>query len=224
MTPSAMTSSARSVARFLLEVDAFRFDPERPARTPSGRPTPVHIDVRPLNGYPRLRRRLVATAVDRLAEVCGVEAFDAVAGAELGGLPFAAWLADALALPMLYARKKPKGFGRDAAIEGRLAEGARVLLVDDVATDGLSKPAFADALRAGGARVDHAFVVCAGAIWPDATRRLREAGLALHALTTWPDLAAAAREQARLPADLLDEIDAYLRDPAAWEAAADGAR
>jgi orotate phosphoribosyltransferase len=215
-----MTSSARAVARFLLDVDTFGFQPERPVRTPSGRLTPIVIDVRQLLGHPRLRRRLVATAVERLAETCGVEAFDAVAGAELGGLPFAAWLADALALPMLYVRKKPKGFGRNAAIEGQLAEGARVLLVDDVATDGGSKPAFAESLRAAGARVEHVLVVCAGGIWPEAARELRDAGLAVHALTTWPDLAAAAREQARLPADLLDEIDAYLRDPAAWEAAA----
>jgi len=210
---------ARAVARHLLEVDAFGFDPERPLRTPSGRATPIAIDARPLVGYPRLRRRLVATAVDRLAEGAGVEAFDAVAGAEIGGLPMAAWLADALALPMLYVRKKPKGFGRNAAIEGRLNEGARVLLVDDVATDGASKLAFVDALRAAGARVEHVLVVCAAAIWPDADRQLRDAGLALHALTTWPDLAAAAREQAVLPVDLLDEIDAYLGDPAAFETA-----
>jgi orotate phosphoribosyltransferase len=213
-----MTAPSRAVARHLLEVDAFRFDPDRPVLTPSGRSTPIIVDTRPLVGYPRLRRRLVATAADRLAETCGVEAFDAVAGAEVGGLAMAAWLADTLALPMLYVRKQPKGFGRNAAIEGRLDEGMRVLLVDDVATDGTSKLAFVDALRAAGARVEHALVVCAAAIWPEADRRLRDAGLALHALTTWPHLAAAAREQARLPAALLDEIDAYLGDPAAFEA------
>jgi orotate phosphoribosyltransferase len=209
--------SARSVAHYLLEVDAFGFRPDRPVRTPSGRATPVTLDAGPVIAHPRLRRRLVAVAVDRLAAASGVEAFDAVAGAELRGLPLAAWLADALALPMVYVRKQPKGFGRNAAIEGRLTEGARVLLVDDVATDGGSKLAFVDALRAAGGRVEHALVVCAAAIWPESERALREAGLSLHALTTWPDLAVAARERAVLPADLLDEIDAYLSDPAAWE-------
>jgi orotate phosphoribosyltransferase len=208
-----MTAPSRAVAHHLLEVDVFRFDPDRPVLTPSGRSTPIIVDTRPLVGYPRLRRRLVATAADRLAETCGVEAFDAVAGAEVGGLAMAAWLADTLALPMLYVRKQPKGFGRNAAIEGRLADGARVLLVDDVATDGGSKLAFADALRAAGARVDHALVVCAAGIWPDAERAVREAGLTLHALTTWRDLAAAARAEAWLPPDLIDEIDAFLAAP-----------
>ena len=212
-----MTATPRAVARHLLEVEAFRFDPERPTRTAAGRLTPVAIDARPLRGRQHLRRRLVAAAVDHLAEAAGVEAFDAVAGAELGGIAYAAWLADALALPMLYVRKRPKGFGRNAAIEGRLAEGARVLLVDDVATDGAALLAFTDNLRAAGARVDHVLTLCAAGIWPDVDRALREAGLTLHALTTWPELAAAARQAGHLPAALLDEIERYLADPQGWE-------
>lgn len=212
-----MTSvTPETVARFLLDIDAFGFDPDRPVTTPSGRATPVRVDGRRLLAHPRLRRRLVALADDRLAERCGVEAFDAVAGAETAGLPLAAWLAERLMLPMLYVRKRPKGFGRDAAIEGRLAEGARVLLVDDVATDGASKLAFADALRAAGARVEHVLVVCAAGVWPEGERALHDAGLTLHALTTWRDLAAAARATARFPAGLVDEIDAYLAAPERW--------
>jgi orotate phosphoribosyltransferase len=206
-------STARTVARHLLEIEALAFRPDAPATTPGGRTTPLVIDGRKLIAHPRLRRRLVTLAAEQLAETCGIEAFDAVAGAETAGLPFAAWLADELMLPMLYVRKQPKGFGRNAAIEGRLADGARVLLVDDVATDGGSKLAFADALRAAGARVDHALVVCAAGIWPDAERAVREAGLTLHALTTWRHLAAAARAEAWLPPDLIDEIDAFLAAP-----------
>lgn len=210
------TTTARTVARFLLEVEVVDFRPDAPQTTPGGRPTPLVVDGRRFIAHPRLRRRLVALAADRLAHACGIEAFDAVAGAETAGLPFAAWLADELMLPMLYVRKQPKGFGRNAAIEGRLAEGARVLLVDDVATDGSSKLAFADALRGAGARLEHVLVVCAAGIWGEAERGLRDAGLALHALTTWPDLAAAAREDGRWPADLIDEIDGFLRDPDGW--------
>jgi orotate phosphoribosyltransferase len=206
-------TTARMVARFLLEIEALEFRPDAPATTPGGRTTPLVVDGRRIIAHPRLRRRLVTIAADHLAETCGIAAFDAVAGAETAGLPLAAWLADHLMLPMLYVRKQPKGFGRNAAIEGRLAEGARVLLVDDVTTDGASKLAFADALRAAGARVEHALVVCAAGIWPDADQAVREAGLTLHALTTWHDLAAAARTSGQLPDDLLDEIDAFLAAP-----------
>ena len=68
----------------------------------------------------------------------GFEAIDSVAGGETAGIPFAAWIADRLMLPMQYVRKKPKGFGRMAQIEGDLSPGTRVLLVEDMATDGQS--------------------------------------------------------------------------------------
>ena len=79
-----------------------------------------------------------------------VDAFDSVAGGETAGIPFAAWFAERMGLPMQYVRKKPKGFGRDAQIEGQLKEGDRVLLVEDLATDGGSKIVFVDALRKPG--------------------------------------------------------------------------
>ena len=80
-----------------------------------------------------------AKVVARALRDAGFEAFDCVAGGETAGIPFAAWIAERLALPMLYVRKQPKGFGRNALIEGEMAEGARVLLVEDLTTDGGSK-------------------------------------------------------------------------------------
>ena len=71
-------------------------------------------------------------ACAKLLRDAGFEQFDAVAGGETAGIPFAAWIAERLGLPMLYVRKKPKGFGRNAQIEGALTEGARVLLVEDL--------------------------------------------------------------------------------------------
>ena len=70
-----------------------------------------------------------------------------MAGGETAGIPFAAWVADRLHLPMQYVRKKAKGFGRGAQIEGQLLPGQRVLLVEDLATDGRSKVNFVNAIR-----------------------------------------------------------------------------
>ena len=95
-----------------------------------------------------------AKAMDVLGDAVGLDAIDAVAGGETAGIPYAAWLAQAISRPMLYVRKKPKGFGRDAQIEGHLTEGSRVLLVEDLATDGASKVNFVDALRTAGAGVE----------------------------------------------------------------------
>ena len=77
----------------------------------------------------------------------GFEQFDTVAGGETAGIPFAAWIASKMGLPMQYVRKTPKGFGRDAQIEGDIKEGQRVLLVEDLTTDGGSKIKFCEALR-----------------------------------------------------------------------------
>src|SRR5690606_31789448 len=140
--------------------------PDPPYKFTSGWASPVYIDCRKLISYPRLRQRLMAMAAHQVQEACGYEAFDAVAGGETAGIPFAAWLADRLQLPMLYVRKQPKGFGRNARIEGHLVEGQRVLLVEDLATDGGSKLAFADALREAGGVVDHAFVVFFYGVFP----------------------------------------------------------
>ena len=110
----------------------------------------------------------------------GVEIFDAVAGGETAGIPYAAWIADRMGLPMLYVRKKPKGFGRNALIEG-VTRGQRVLLVEDLATDGKSKMHFVDALREPGPGEQLLRGVHYG-IFPETTarRQRREAARAVH--------------------------------------------
>ena len=96
----------------------------------------------------------------------GFESLDAIAGGETAGIPFAAWIADRLSLPMLYVRKQPKGFGRNAQIEGQLADGARVLLVEDLASEGTSKLNFVRAIRQAGGEIGHTFVIFNYGIFP----------------------------------------------------------
>ena len=97
-------------------------------------------------------------AIHTIARDIGRGKIDAVAGGETAGIPFAAWVADRLNVPMQYVRKKPKGFGRGAQIEGQLIPGQRVLLVEDLATDGKSKVNFIKALRDADGKCDHCFV------------------------------------------------------------------
>ena len=100
------------VARMLLEIKAVHFRPDPPYMLTSGLASPVYIDCRKLISYPRIRSACMDFACSVLMRDAGYEAFDAVAGGETAGIPFAAWIADRLALPMQYVRKKPKGFGR----------------------------------------------------------------------------------------------------------------
>ncbi len=123
----------------------------------------------------------------------GFEAFDNIAGGETAGIPFAALVAERLALPMTYVRKKPKGYGRNARIEGVMTEGQRVLLVEDLTTDGGSKLVFVDAIRETGATCAHTAVIFYYGIFPETTQRLADHGVALHHLCTWWDVLAEAR-------------------------------
>src|SRR5262249_33194637 len=144
---------AELTAKMLLEVEAVRFMQDKPVIFTSGRASPVYTDCRRLISFPRVRSTLIDFATATIQRDAGFEQFDAVAGGETAGIPFAAWIADRLGLPMLYVRKEPKGFGRNSQIEGHMVEGARVLLVEDMTSDGGSKVNFVNALRAAGGRV-----------------------------------------------------------------------
>ena len=152
---------------------------------------------------------------DLLYNKVGAEAFDVVAGGETAGIPFAAWISELLGLPMLYVRKQPKGFGKNARIEGTFKENARVLLVEDLATDGGSKLNFIQAIRDAGGIVEHCFVVFHYGNFPESITNLKEQGVSLHGLCTWWDVLEAAKERAYTDAEL-ETVRYFLNDPDAW--------
>ena len=218
----ATSEAGRLVARTLLQIEAVHIRPEQPFILTSGRASPVYIDCRKIISFPRARRQVTELATALIARDIGVEAFDAVAGGETAGIPFAAWIAEHLGLPMLYVRKKPKGFGRDAQIEGDLKDGWRVLLVEDLATDGGSKVNFIEALRQAGAKVAHTFVVFHYGIFPQSVTTLAGIGVKLHGLATWWDVLAAAHELGTVGERALADVRAFLENPEAWSAAHGG--
>lgn len=215
-------TAATQTARILLETKAVHFNADKPFILTSGRASPTYIDCRKLISFPRARRFLIQAARDLLFRDAGFEAFDAVAGGETAGISYAAWLSEALDLPMLYVRKKPKGFGRNAQIEGHLTEGQRVLLVEDLTTDAGSKVNFINALRQAGAVVEHAFVVFHYGIFPKSKETMDSLGVTLHALATWWDVLRVAREDGGLAPRTLDEVEKFLRDPEGWSRANGG--
>jgi len=216
-------TAATQTARILLETKAVHFNAAQPFILTSGRASPVYIDCRKLISFPRARRFLVAAARDQLYRDAGFEAFDAVAGGETAGIAYAAWIADALDLPMQYIRKKPKGFGRNAQIEGDIREGARTLLVEDLTTDGRSKINFCKALRDAGAVVDHVFVNFYYDIFPESKRILADIGVRLHYLATWWDVLNVVKKDGYLKAAQIAEVEKFLHEPAKWSAAHGGA-
>src|SRR4051794_13558723 len=198
--------TAEITARMLLEVKAVLFFEDKPFIFTSGWASPVYIDCRKLIFYPRIRAQLIDFAAATLARDAGYEQFDVIAGGETAGIPYAAWLAERLALPMQYIRKKPKGFGRNAQIEGDLRDGARTLLVEDLTTDGRSKINFCNALREAGALVDHVYVNFYYDIFPQSKQILADLKVKLHYLATWWDVLSVVKKDAYLGAAQIAEI------------------
>ena len=213
---------ARDAARMLLEIDAVHFRADPPFTLTSGAASPVYIDCRKLISFPDIRSKLMDFGVAKVAESVGPKAFDGIAGGETAGIPFAAWFSERMDLPMQYVRKKPKGFGRDAQIEGQLGEGDNILLVEDLATDGGSKIVFVDALRKAGAKCEHTFVVFFYDIFPETERIMADAGLTLHYLTTWRSVLEEAKAMDRFDAGTLKAVGDFLDSPREWSAANGG--
>ncbi len=206
--------AARS-ARALLDTKSVLFNADKPFVLTSGRLSPVYVDCRRLISFPKERTQLMDDAAAMIRAQCGE--LDYVAGGETAGIPYGAFIAERLGLPMLYVRKQPKGFGRMAQIEGCMDEPRqKVILVEDLQTDGGSKKVFVDALRKAGALVDHAFVIFHYGTMKASEENMRALNIRLHALATWWDVLDIARAQKYFDAATLASVESFLRDPDGW--------
>jgi orotate phosphoribosyltransferase len=220
MIPSSFPDKseiARLTARMLLEIKAVHFNTAEPFTLASGLPSPTYIDCRKLISHPRIRSTLMDFMAVTVMRDAGFEAFDNIAGGETAGIPFAALMAERLALPMTYVRKKPKGYGRNARIEGELSDGQRVLLVEDLTTDGGSKLSFVDAIRETGAICDHTAVIFYYDIFPETVKTLGDHGITLHSLCTWWDVLAEAKTSGHFDSDTISGVEAFLNAPRDWQ-------
>ena len=215
-------AQGRIVADILLEIKAVNFRPEQPYTLTAGWASPVYIDCRKLISFPRARRKVTELARLEIEESVGHESIDAVAGGETAGIPYAAWISDTLMLPMQYVRKKPKGFGRNAQIEGDIHDGQRVILVEDLASDGGSKLLFVKALRDAGAKCDHCFVVFFYGAFAGAIESMAAEGIKLHYLCTWHDVLAAAEAGKYFTPAAIAGVREFLKDPVSWSVAHGG--
>jgi len=206
-----------SVALLLLQAGAIHISRQRPFILAAGWASPVYVDCRVLIGRPEVRRAVTALSAAYIASVLPAASFDAIAGAETAGIPFAAWLAEESGLELRYVRKRPLGIGRHAQVEGGSVDRLRVLLMDDLTTDGTSKLAFVRGLRSAGAVVEHVLTIFYHDAFSGALERLKEANLELHALATWFDVLKGAAGE-HLAAEDRTAVELFLTDPVAWSA------
>lgn len=209
---------ARTTARILLDTKSVLFNASQPFTLTSGKTSPVYVDCRRLIAFVKERETLMDFAAQILREDIGEDEIDFVAGGETAGIAYAGFIAERLKKPMLYVRKKPKGFGRMAQIEGVLPETGRrhVVLVEDMQTDGGSKKVFIDALRLAGAQVAHAFVVFHYGIFEQSLANMKSMDMQLHALATWWDVLEVAKEKKYFDPATLSAVEQFLHNPQGW--------
>ncbi|MCH9852936.1 MAG: orotate phosphoribosyltransferase [Alphaproteobacteria bacterium] len=212
-----MQHFAKATAQILLDTGCILTSPHQPFTLTSGKKSPVYVDCRKLIAFPQARQHIMQMGYEMLLDQAGNK-FDCVAGGETAGIAYAAWLADKYNSPMAYIRKKPKGFGKNARIEGDMYEGQNVLLVEDLFTNGGSKISFLDAINDIGAVCNHCFVIFRYGIFPEEEAKFAARGVQLHALACWQDVLDEISQSGQLQPDEIATIQAFLQDPDGYQA------
>ena len=139
-----------------------------------------------------------------------------MAGGETAGIPYAAFLSERLQKPMIYIRKKPKGFGNNQQIEGKFNEGQKTILIEDLATDGGSKVVFIEALRRSKLLVSDIFVIFYYDIFNTTQSTIRLLNVKIHTLCTWKNIFNILTNENILTKKEIENLKLFLNEPEKW--------
>lgn len=208
-----MSTLKKIFAGKLLDIKAIKLQPEQPFTWASGWKSPFYCDNRKTLSYPSLRN-FVKLELSRLVAEEYPEA-EAIAGVATGAIAQGALVAEELSLPFAYVRPKPKDHGLTNLIEGELAAGAKVVVIEDLISTGGSSLKAVEAIRAAGCEV-----VGMSAIFtyefPIAVDRFKAAGVEIRALSNYNAMLEAALESNYIHADELETLKEWRKDPANW--------
>lgn len=204
---------AKEAAKILIKTESVLINTKEPFTYTSGKIGPIYVDIRRLISFPKERSILMDLAANMLKPL----GLDYYAGGETAGIPYAAYLSERLEAPMLYIRKKPKGHGRMAQIEGHVQDGKnKVLLVEDLLTVGSSQKVFVHALREANLEVKNSFVIFSYDIYPQSKINLDEMGITLHSLTNWWAVLDVIKEEKYFDEETITSLEAFLNAPDQW--------
>jgi len=194
------------ISTFFWETGAIKVSIDNPFKMTSGKLSPFYIDCRILISFP-FQRDIINSYAQRLVVDRKIEV-DYIAGGETAGIPFAAWLAEKMYKPFIYVRKQPKGHGLSSQVEGKIDPGKKVLLYEDLITDGLSKINFIQGLRNAGCNTQHCLVLLDRQ--EGGEEKLSEVDVKLHALVTIDQCFEVGLERDFLSVADMDSIQAYF--------------
>ena len=215
-----MSEVSLKVAEMLLSTESIAVYKEKPFVFVSGRISPVYIDCRKLLSFPAEREYIVRQLANKAETDIGLDTIDVVAGGETAGIPYASFVAHLIKKPMIYIRKQPKGYGGTKQIEGILDVGKRVLMVEDLITDGLSKLRFNIGVRGAGAKMTHCLCIFDYASdrlhQHEGRDNLAKNGIELQVLANWDDVLDSGTSKSYFTEEQKSRIVRFLEDPESW--------
>jgi len=189
------------ICKILNKIGALKFGA---FKLTSGKISPYYVDLRIVPSFPDVFQKICNFYVDFIEDKIGVENFERIAGIPVAGIPFTAIVAKDLKKPFIYIRKGVPLHGRQRRIEGIIAPGNRVLIVDDLATTGLSLTKAAKAITAEGGVVTDSVVLIDRQ--EGGRMKLQKGGVKLHALLNMSEIANSLYETGAIDKEQLKTI------------------
>ncbi len=198
------------IAEHLLNIGAVELRPNDPFTWTSGIKSPIYCDNRLTISYPEVREDLANGFVDLIKN--HFPDAEVIAGTATAGIPHAAWVAQKMKLPMIYVRSKPKGYGKGSQLEGRMLEGQKVVVIEDLISTGGSSINAVKAVEAEGGNV---LGVCAIFTYqlPKAEQAFSEAGVEYHTLSNYSALIEVAKSKRTITAKDAEVLAEWRKDP-----------
>ena len=205
-----MNEIKERVARGLLAIGAVFLRPEEPFTWASGIKSPIYCDNRLILTAPDVRGVVEAAIAETVARE--FPEAEVLMGTATAGIAHAAIAAHLMGLPMGYVRSGAKDHGRQNRIEGRLREGEKVVVIEDLISTGGSLIETAEALREAGAEVLGAVSIFTYGM-EKGKKRLAEAGVRAVSLTDFDEIVAVAEAEGYIPAQSVPGLMAFRADP-----------
>jgi len=202
------------IAEKLIDIESVQFSFNNHFTLTSGLKSPVYVDCRKIISFIDERNFIMNEAISYFKK--NKLEFDLIAGGETAGIPYAAIISEKIKKPMLYVRKKPKGFGKNQQIEGEFKKNQDAILIEDLATDGGSKVIFVEAMRKAGLIVKDIFVIFYYDIFKFEDSVLSKLDVKIHSLCTWKDIISVIEKRNLFSQNDIENLKKFLFYPNEW--------
>lgn len=174
----------------------------------SGKKSPYYVDLRLVPSFPHQFRKMIKYLQGEIIKEIGLDKFDSLVSVPTGGLVIASALAIETVKPLIYVRIKPKDYGTSKSIEGKIWEGLKAVMIDDVATTGGSVVNGIKSLTEAKIKVEDAYVIVNR--MEGAEEALKEQGVTLHSITNVMQITKSLHEQNLVGDDVLQKVQEQI--------------